>query len=210
MLMERLVSLFRWSGRLPLRRFGFSIRSNYSQKSLSALLRVDLVEDKSAEEISELWKQYHHDKDCISAVIPSRTYDEIFAKTQLCPRFVYPCPIHTGYEFYYGEFSGHLCYFTHLQQFQQRKENSTAALSITHYPEFKESKDIVLMRGDYSLQLDGLKAQFLANLVSFFYVSSSFQWSLVRQFNFDPENFDYKSVINVLESSGAKYMKSLA
>ena len=71
MLMERLVSLFRWSGRLPLRRFGFSIRSNYSQKvrnqtrrkasftslsrqSLSALLRVDLVEDKSAEEISEV------------------------------------------------------------------------------------------------------------------------------------------------------------
>ncbi|XP_062509857.1 ATP synthase mitochondrial F1 complex assembly factor 1-like isoform X1 [Corticium candelabrum] len=186
---------------LSARCYGCAARS-YSQKSLSSVLRLDLIQEKTGEEIGQLWTHYHKTKDCISAVIADTQYDELYARSQLCPRFVYPIPNNGGYEFVYSQFSGHLCFFTALATFQSLGENAPILLTVTHYPELKNSKGIVLMKGDFTSDLSTLEAQFLANQLQLYYTSrDKARWSLVRNFNFSPQDFDYMLLIKQLERS---------
>ncbi|XP_062509858.1 ATP synthase mitochondrial F1 complex assembly factor 1-like isoform X2 [Corticium candelabrum] len=153
---------------LSARCYGCAARS-YSQKSLSSVLRLDLIQEKTGEEIGQLWTHYHKTKDCISAVIA---------------------------------FSGHLCFFTALATFQSLGENAPILLTVTHYPELKNSKGIVLMKGDFTSDLSTLEAQFLANQLQLYYTSrDKARWSLVRNFNFSPQDFDYMLLIKQLERS---------
>jgi ATP synthase F1 complex assembly factor 1 len=40
------------------------------EKTLNDIMKVDLLQEKTAEEITTIWKDYHKEKDCIFAAIP--------------------------------------------------------------------------------------------------------------------------------------------
>ncbi len=46
-------------------------------QKLSDLMRTDLMADKSADEIAEIWRQYHSTRDAVAAVIPAETYEKM-------------------------------------------------------------------------------------------------------------------------------------
>lgn len=37
-------------------------------------MKIDLLKDKSADEIAEIWREYHRDKNSVAAVIPAETW----------------------------------------------------------------------------------------------------------------------------------------
>ncbi|XP_020600977.1 ATP synthase mitochondrial F1 complex assembly factor 1-like [Orbicella faveolata] len=176
--------------------------STYGQKTLNSIMHLDKIMDKSAEEIGQIWREYHKDKDCISAVIPSNLYDRMEERFLKFPLFIYPLPREQGYEFMYAEFKDHKCYFTSLLHYQTRGENAPWSLAMKHFTELRDSKGIVLMVGEVDTnEMSVLDAQWLAYQVQMYYASQGDRREeILKTFNVFPEKFDHMTVVKELNS----------
>src|SRR3954463_13320590 len=98
-------------------------------------MKLDLLESEDADTIAKIWTEFHANKECISAVIPSHVYNELYARGQKYPmvcivpsrsihkpfltnvstcQFIVPLPQPTGFEFYVLQFIYHTVLFTSL------------------------------------------------------------------------------------------------
>ena len=55
---------------------------------IGAILKLELLSDLSPEEVSNLWLEYHKDKESVSAVIPTSTYTKMMDRASVCPMFL--------------------------------------------------------------------------------------------------------------------------
>ncbi|XP_027884549.1 ATP synthase mitochondrial F1 complex assembly factor 1 [Xiphophorus couchianus] len=173
-------------------------------KTLGSILNLEMIKDKTGEEISQLWMQFYSTKDTISAAIPSQMYEVIFNRSKSCPMFLYALPQKEGYEFFVGQWSRHELHFTSLINIQTLSENAPSQLILYHYPELKEEKGIVLMTAEMDPKFITVhQAQCLANQVQLFYGTQKQEtYRLVETLNHQPEDFKHMSVIAELEQSG--------
>ena len=118
-------------------------------KRLNDILKLELVFDKTVDEIGTIWTEYFKTKQSISAVIPGNIFDKVYTRSLSCPAFVYPLVKDQGYEFMLGQFRDKQCFFTSLLNYQTHRENAPWHLNIAHYTELKEEKGIVLMLGEF-------------------------------------------------------------
>ncbi|KAF7202887.1 ATP synthase mitochondrial F1 complex assembly factor 1 [Nothobranchius furzeri] len=172
-------------------------------KTLGSILNMEMIKDKTGEEIAELWTRYYSAKDTISAVIPSHTYEVIFSRSQTCPMFLYALPQKDGYEFFVGQWSRHELHFTSLINVQTLGETAPSQLILYHYPDLKE-RGVVLMTAEMDPKFITIhQAQCLANQVQLFYGAQRQEtYRLVETFNYHPADFRHMSVIAELEQSG--------
>uniref|UniRef100_A0A8D3BN66 ATP synthase mitochondrial F1 complex assembly factor 1 n=1 Tax=Scophthalmus maximus TaxID=52904 RepID=A0A8D3BN66_SCOMX len=156
--------------------------------TLGSILNMELIQDMTGEEISELWMKYYSTKDTISAVIP----------------FLYALPQNEGYEFFLGQWSGHELHFTSLINVQTLGEHAPSQLILYHYPELREEKGVVLMTAEMDPKFITVhQAQCLANQVQLFYGTQRQEtFRLVETFNHKPADFRHMLVIAELEQSG--------
>ncbi|XP_038570963.1 ATP synthase mitochondrial F1 complex assembly factor 1 [Micropterus salmoides] len=173
-------------------------------KTLGSILNMEMIRDKTGEEIAELWMKYYSTKDTISAVIPTQIYDVIFSRSKSCQMFLYALPQKEGYEFFLGQWSGHELHFTSLINIQMLGENAPSQLILYHYPDLKEEKGVVLMTAEMDPKFVTVhQAQCLANQVQLFYGTQRQEtYRLVEVFNHQPADFKHMSVIAELEQSG--------
>ncbi|XP_069843409.1 ATP synthase mitochondrial F1 complex assembly factor 1 [Dipodomys merriami] len=173
-------------------------------KTLSSIFNIEMVKDKSGEEIKQIWQQYFAAKDTVYAVIPKEKFDLIWNRAQSCPTFLCALPRREGYEFFVGQWTGTELHFTALINIQTRGDAAASQLILYHYPELKEEKGIVLMTAEMdSTFLNIAEAQCIANQVQLFYATDRKEtFGLVETFNFRPSEFKYMSVIAELEQSG--------
>ncbi|KAL7396715.1 hypothetical protein ABVT39_010621 [Epinephelus coioides] len=173
-------------------------------KTLDSILNLDLIKDKTGEEIAELWMKYYSTKDTISAVIPAQIYEVILTRSKSNPMFLYALPQKEGYEFFVGQWSGHELHFTSLINVQTLGENAPSQLILYHYPDLKEEKGVVLMTAELDPKFITVhQAQCLANEVQLFYGTQRQEtYRLVETFNHHPADFKHMSVIAELEQSG--------
>uniref|UniRef100_A0A8C8ZKI9 ATP synthase mitochondrial F1 complex assembly factor 1 n=1 Tax=Prolemur simus TaxID=1328070 RepID=A0A8C8ZKI9_PROSS len=66
-------------GKRPMSR-GFT-----KDKTLSSIFNIEMVKEKTAEEIKQIWQQYFAAKDTVYAVIPEEKFDLIWNRAQSCP-----------------------------------------------------------------------------------------------------------------------------
>ncbi|XP_077981740.1 ATP synthase mitochondrial F1 complex assembly factor 1-like [Glandiceps talaboti] len=180
-----------------------SSSSRSTQKTLDSVMKLELIQDKTTEEITQIWKDYHSQKDCIAAAIPSRNYEKIHERSQKYPMFLYLLPRKQGYEFILGQFDNHNCHFTSLINYQAYGENSPVLLTMIHYTELQKNKGIVLMQGELDTNtLQVHEAQFLGNQIQMYYGSDDqSKLNLLDNFNNHPENFKHTDLIQELEST---------
>ncbi|KAM9129820.1 ATP synthase mitochondrial F1 complex assembly factor 1 [Pangshura tecta] len=173
-------------------------------KTLDSILNIEIVKEKTPEEIKQIWKQYFSAKDTVYAVIPAETFDLIWKRSQNCPSFLCALPRKEGYEFFVGQWSGTELHFTALINIQTRGETAASQLILYHYPELQKEKGIVLMTSEMdSSFLNIPEAQCLANQVQLFYATDRPEtYGLVETFNHRPNEFKYMAVIAELEQSG--------
>ncbi|XP_005098395.2 ATP synthase mitochondrial F1 complex assembly factor 1 [Aplysia californica] len=170
-------------------------------KGLDSVMKLETIQDKSADEITQIWNQYHSTKDCVFAVLKADEFENLIEKSKECPVFVFPIPRDDGFEFILCQFDRHDVYFTPLAMFQMVRENAPPCLTLSHYPELMESKGIVLMEGHFDDKV--LKQELALSLVqqmSIFYGKNSKFFDLVRRFNYQPESFQYQELIDALKS----------
>ncbi|NXL95813.1 ATPF1 factor, partial [Alectura lathami] len=182
-------------------------------KTLDSILNVEMVKEKSAEEIKQIWNQYFSAKDTVYAVIPAEKFDVMWKRAQKCPSicmaerdtaFLYALPRKEGYEFFVGQWSGTELHFTSLINVQTQGESAPSQLVLYHYPELQKEKGIVLMTAEMDSKfLVVHEAQCLANQVQLFYATDrSETYELVETFNHRSSEFKYMSVIAELEQNG--------
>lgn len=174
-----------------------------NEAKLNDILKIDLIKDKSAEEIETIWAKYHLEKeDCVAAVIPAKDYEILEQRSSKYKTFLFPLPRSQGYEFIMCQFELNSVHFTPLLYFQVHKENAPECLTITHYKEFKDDKGIVLMRGEYDKNvLNPKEAQCLANQLQLYYVQNDEQkLRLLEEFVSNPDGFDYMDLVKEINN----------
>jgi len=172
------------------------------EKKLDDVMKMELIEDKSTEEIASLWRAHFGVKECLCAVIPSDTFQQMKERYSIHKTFLMPLPRKNGYEFFVVQFLGNEAHFTSLINFQAFNENAPECLTLVHYTDIAESKKIVLMQGEFdgnSLSLQ--EAQCLANQVEMYYCNpSESKKNLLETFTFKPQEFKHQDLVDQLEN----------
>ncbi|KAJ2709644.1 hypothetical protein H4R19_004147 [Coemansia spiralis] len=169
-------------------------------KTLDQIVRLELLEGKSTDEIGEIWNGYHAGRDGISAVIPAATYQELTAVAKKNPLFVLPLPRSEGVEFFFLQFNYHQVHFTSLLEYKMATTSARPYLTLTHYTDLMDSKGVVLMRGEVDTtvnHVDAHNAQYLALQMQQFYVTGGpAKRQLLELFNQNPAEFDYRALVD--------------
>lgn len=174
-------------------------RNNDDLEGLDAIMDVSKLRLLSCQQIADLWIRHYAKKEAICAVLPASTYAAIKSLLQKYPLFLYPLPKKSGYEMFFGYWQEEEIHFIALNDWKTLKNFSPKQLTIKHYCELAEEKDIVLMSGQVLDQnLSVRDAQVLGYLVQHFYISHP---QLVEEFNRYPDNRDQQKIINKLDVS---------
>lgn len=170
-------------------------------KLLNDVMKVELLQDKTSDEIKQIWLDYHKDKDVIVSVVPKDIYETLHQRGLEFPTFILPVPRSQGYEFIMCQFVAHEVHFTPLIAFQTHKENAPECLTITFYPDLQDSKGIVLMKGEYDPDiLNAQEAQCLANELQLFYAQNNEgRLKLLQKFTYSPNEFHHMDLISEVE-----------
>ncbi|KAF8936446.1 hypothetical protein BGZ47_009489 [Haplosporangium gracile] len=181
--------------------------SDSGSPSLDKIMKLELVKDLDVEEISKIWIQKHMEQeDSISAVVPAETYKKMLKRSKDYPLFLLPLSHGDGVEFYLMQFAFHQVIFTSLLEYKTHGENARPFLTLTHYPELIDDKQIVLMHGVVStnpkvMTLD--QAQILTFGLQQYYVSDHPEkLQLLKDFHRQPEKFSHEKLIELTEISG--------
>lgn len=89
-------------------------------KKLEDIMKVELLADKSPEEIKQIWFEYHKTKDVIVATLTTQQYEALTQKGKDHPIFILPLPRSEGYEFILLQFAANTVHFTPLLAHQVR------------------------------------------------------------------------------------------
>jgi len=179
-----------------------AVTSTVREKSLNAIMKVELLKDKTAEEISQIWSEHYSSKDAVAAVIPLETYNVMQDRFKEFNTFLFPLPRDMGYEFIVVQFLGHEAHFSTLINYQAHKENAPECLSMVHYTELAEEKGIVLMVGEYDKDvINPREAKCLADQVEIYYSRpSENKLELLNKFTNSPQYFNHMDLINEMNN----------
>lgn len=98
-----------------------TLSSELPFKKLNDIMKVEMLQDKTADEIKEIWLQYHKQKDVLVATIPTETFTTLTERSKEYPLFILPLPRSQGFEFFLLQFAGNTVHFTPLLCYQVNK-----------------------------------------------------------------------------------------
>jgi ATP synthase F1 complex assembly factor 1 len=179
--------------------------SKKNKPTLNDIVKLDLFDGKQPEEIQLIWLEFHksHARNTISAIVPPPALKAMTRRAAENPQFLYALPRGQGIEFVLGQWSGNDCYFTPLVTYQTYQENAPVALTIHHFTDLADTKDLVLMRGEYDPNLfTPVEAQFLAMQLQLYYgekVKPSKE-KLLYMFNHRPSEFQHMDLVAELDT----------
>merc|ERR1719189_2684821 len=181
---------------------GQQLPGQAKKKSLDSVLRLDLLADKTAGEIEEIWCKHFASKDAVAAVIPAQTFKVMQERFEEFNTFLFPLPRDQGYEFFVVQFLGQEAHFTSLINYQAHKENAPECLNMMHYTEMAESKGVVLMVGEYDKDvLSSTEARCLADQVELYYSRpSAARLDILTKFTSTPTLFSHDDLIAEMNS----------
>ncbi|XP_023289129.1 uncharacterized protein LOC111674127 [Orussus abietinus] len=180
------------------------------EAQLNDIMKVDMIQDKNREEIIEIWQEYHKKKDCISGTMTAEQFDKMFTRGKKYSTFLLPLPRANGYEFIMSQFCGTEVHMTPLLWYQVHKENAPECLTMIHFTELKDSKNIVLVRGEFDANsLNVQEAQCLANELQLYYSMDDHQrLQLLQTFSERPDEFKHMDLIAQLETISLNMSKT--
>jgi len=173
------------------------------RKSLNSLVKIDLLNEKSAKEIEEIWCKHFSSKDAVAAVIPTQTYQVMQDRFKEFNTFLFPLPRDQGYEFFVVQFLNDEAHFTSLINYQAHKENAPECLSMVHYTEMSSDKGIVLMMGEYDKDVLSLSEarSLIVQTIQYDGVAnqSDKKFGHLFRFTYETDDFNHLDLIQELE-----------
>jgi ATP synthase F1 complex assembly factor 1 len=178
--------------------------SNPVPRNLNDVLKLELCLTKSGEEIKGLWDTYFARKPgIIASTYEKKEWDLVSARAAECPFFVVPVFRGENYFVMVAQFQEKNLMFTDLAAYQQNANAAMPWLSTTFYTELHKPKQVVLYRMDITSQhITREEAVFSLATWKLYYEQDEF-FAQVRQFNKDPNNFNFDKFIQTLKKERA-------
>jgi ATP synthase mitochondrial F1 complex assembly factor 1 len=132
------------------------------------VLKLELLQNETPENVADIWKKYHKEKYTVASVTSAAVYERIHSKLREFPLFIIPCtflshsqysffknlltgfigwcfsavPKEQGAEFFWMQVQDNMMLFTRLIEYKVRKEQAKPALIVAHYTELAADKDV--------------------------------------------------------------------
>ncbi|KAI3439991.1 uncharacterized protein J3R85_004133 [Psidium guajava] len=169
-------------------------------KPLDSIMDVGRVKDRSSEEITSVWDDYHLGRGHIGTSMKAKLYHLLEQRSVDCRYFVIPLWRGSGYTTMFAQVQMPHMLFTGLEDYKARGTQASPYMTVTFYTEFAESKDLVLIRGDvvFTSKLSDSEAKWLLETAQSFYLNDTW-YKLVEQFNKQTRDFEFKDVLQALD-----------
>ncbi|EPS60985.1 hypothetical protein M569_13813, partial [Genlisea aurea] len=169
-------------------------------KPLDSIIDVGRAQNKSAQELADIWDDYHLGRGHIGTSIKAISYSLLERRTIDCRHFVLPLWKGSGYTTMFLQVEMPHMLFTGLEDYKARGTQAAPYLTTTYYREFAETKDLVLIRGDvvFASRLSDDEAKWLLETAQTFYLNDA-RYKLVERFNKRTREFEFKDVLRTLE-----------
>ncbi|XP_074269878.1 uncharacterized protein LOC141592890 [Silene latifolia] len=168
-------------------------------KPLNSIMDFQRAMTKSPEELTSAWDDYHLGRGHIGATMKTKLYRLFEQRAADCQYFVIPLWRGSGYTTMFSQVKNPHIIFTGLEDYKARGTQASPYFKVTHYTEFAQSKDLVLVRGDvvFTSKLTDDEAKWLMETIQSFYLNDV-RYKLVEQFNKQTQDFDFKDVLQAL------------
>uniref|UniRef100_A0A7N0V4I2 ATP synthase mitochondrial F1 complex assembly factor 1 n=1 Tax=Kalanchoe fedtschenkoi TaxID=63787 RepID=A0A7N0V4I2_KALFE len=169
-------------------------------KPLGSIIDIERVKDRSPEDVISAWDDYHLGRGHIGASMKAQLYKLLEHRAVTCKHFVIPLWRGNGYTTMFIQVQMPHILFTGLEDYKARGTQAAPYFTVTHYTEFADSKDLVLIRGDivFTNKLTDDEAKWLLDTAHSFYLNDV-RYKLVEQFNKETREFEFKDVLRALD-----------
>ena len=162
-------------------------------RALNEITNLPLLELEDADTVKKIWKVHHQEQSTsISGTLSGAQYEMLESRAASSPFFVFPVPRDEGHFILLSQAQGKHFLYTFLEDYKNNPETATPYLSLTFYDDFKDTKDLVLARGDISDMLKKPEAERIMEFTTSFYLDN---YEEIESFNHTPDKFDFVSHI---------------
>lgn len=174
--------------------------SPLQRKPLDSIIDVERAKNKSPEELAAIWDDYHLGRGHIGASMTAKLYHLLENRAADCRHFVVPLWRGSGYTTMFVQVQMPYMIFTGLEDYKARGTQAAPYFTVSHYTEFAETKDLVLVRGDvvFTSKLTDTEAKWLLETTQSFYLNDT-RFKLVECFNKETREFEFKDVLRSLD-----------
>lgn len=165
-------------------------------------MHVDQLSDKTAEEIEQIWLQFHEEGTAqgagrVADTLGADEYRQLSARARSSPMFVLPLSKPGGgFLTLLLNWQGRVALLTSLDEYRRFGAGAPPHLSVTFYDELADSKGIVLARGDVvnDRVVSVAEARTLLQLARAFYTDPGAHRHVYR-FNHEPDAFSFDELL---------------
>lgn len=188
----------------PLGSHGFSsFASGFTplkHKPLESLIDVERAKLQTPEDLASIWDDFHIGRGHIGASMKTKLYHLMEHRAAVCRYFVIPVWKGSGYTTMFMQVQMPHILFTGLEDYKARGTQAAPYFTVSHYKEFAETKDLVLIRGDivFASKLTDDEAKWLLETAQSFYLNDT-RYKLVERFNKQTSEFEFKDVLRALD-----------
>ncbi|CAH1448523.1 unnamed protein product [Lactuca virosa] len=153
-------------------------------KPLESLIDVERAKLQTPEDLASIWDDFHIGRGHIGASMKTKLYKLLEHRAADCRYFVIPVWKGSGYTTMFMQVQMPHILFTGLEDYKARGTQASPYFTISHYKEFCETKDLVLIRGDvvFTSKLTDSEAKWLLETAQSFYLNDM-RYKLVERFN---------------------------
>ncbi|XP_022845805.1 uncharacterized protein LOC111368661 isoform X2 [Olea europaea var. sylvestris] len=169
-------------------------------KPLESIIDIERAQNKSTEELADIWDDYHLGRGHIGASMKATLYHLLKQRAVDCRYFVIPMWKGNGYTTMFLQVQMPHMLFTGLEDYKARGTQAAPYFTASYYTEFAESKELVLIRGDivFTSKLTDSEAKWLLETAQSFYLNDV-RYKLVERFNKETREFEFKDVLQALD-----------
>lgn len=129
------------------------IRTNFNYagpRKLSDVLKVEMFDDKSSSEISDMWMTYHEGKEKVHGLTVDKTKGgSILARAAQCPFFIHPVFREEGHFMILSQFqSPNFFLLAFLEDYRMDPARAQPLLTVSIFDDMADEKDVALVRCD--------------------------------------------------------------
>ncbi|XP_021766025.1 uncharacterized protein LOC110730532 isoform X1 [Chenopodium quinoa] len=173
--------------------------SPFEVKPLNSIMDVERAKFKTPEDLATIWDDFHLGRGHIGATMKANMYKLFEQRAIDCQYFVIPLWRGNGYTTMFSQVKIPHIIFTGLEDYKARGTQASPYFTVTHYSEFADTKDLVLVRGDvvFTSKLTDEEAKVLLETTQSFYLNDV-RYKLVERFNKQTQDFEFKDVLQAL------------
>jgi ATP synthase mitochondrial F1 complex assembly factor 1 len=179
------------SQKRPFHHQGFSL---LTPKTLTEVVKLDVLMQESTDRIKEIWAEYQKAKSGMVCGDIESDIDELIRKrAKESPMFIFPVfKDEDKFMIMLSQFQENMFVLTYLDEYKRDPTTARPWLQFTIYDELIDKKSISLYRADFTPDLSSVESHSLVNMILQAYKNDDIYGTHVVNFNKNHDAFDFQ------------------